>query len=471
MKTNYNPEWEFVTQNFKVKVADNFDISGFLIQEIMSSKAQVLEDENSIVVFLKNKIYLTKLNQYRDILEDCTFEVFKKRFKINFDILKIENKASSLEEKELPIFSQNSLILSNQRNLDQAIKESNLKRELTFDSYLTGGSNRIAIGAAERIINSPGVGLNPFFLYGGSGCGKTHLVNAIGIEILKKFPNYKILYVTFENFLNDFMDIFSFGGKKPLIDKGSFRTKYRAVDVLIIDDIQGISGKEGIENEFFNIFNELHKENKQIILTSDVKPQEFSQLPERIKSRLSMGMVIDIEKPEYELRYRLIKSRASRDGFDINHECIDLIAQSISSNFRELEGAYAKVRIFHELSKVVPTKESILKSLKDLNQIKQYQEEISPRKIIDSVCSFYSIKKEEIKKESRERRLSHPRQICMYLLKKHTDLNYNEIASLLNRKDHTTILHGIDKIEKELEDKEETKDQISQLKEIIFSRN
>ena len=184
-----------------------------------------------------------------------------------------------------------------------------------------------------------------------------------------------------------------------------------------------------------------------------------------------MGMVIDIEKPEYELRYRLIKSKASRDGFEINHECIDLIAQSISSNFRELEGAYAKVRIFHELSKSTPTKESILKSLKDLNQIKQYQEEISPRKIIDSVCSFYSIKKEEIKKESRERRLSHPRQVCMYLLKKHTDLNYNEIASLLNRKDHTTILHGIDKIEKDLEEKEETKDQISSLKEIIFSRN
>jgi len=471
MKNNFNPEWEYVTQNFKIRVSDNFDISGFLIQEIMSSKAQVIEEENSIVVFLKNKIYLTKLNQYRDLLEDCTFEVFKKRFKINFDILKLENKNLEVTGSELPIFSTEIATSSFSRNLEDAIKESNLKKELTFDSYLTGGSNRIAIGAAERIINSPGVGLNPFFLYGGSGCGKTHLVNAIGIEILKKFPNYKILYVTFENFLNHFMDIFSFGGKKPLIDKGSFRTKYRSVDVLIIDDIQGISGKEGIENEFFNIFNELHKENKQIILTSDVKPQEFSQLPERIKSRLAMGMVIDIEKPEYELRYRLIKSKASRDGFDINHECIDLIAQNISSNFRELEGAYAKVRIFHELTKKTPTKESILNSLKDLNQIKSLKEDISPRKIIDSVCSFYSIKKDEIKKESRERRLSHPRQVCMYLLKKHTDLNYNEIASLLNRKDHTTILHGIEKVEKELQEKDEVKEQVSQIKELIFTRN
>jgi chromosomal replication initiator protein len=266
------------------------------------------------------------------------------------------------------------------------------------------------------------------------------------------------------------MDIFSFGGKKPLVDKGSFRTKYRGVDVLIIDDIQGISGKEGIENEFFNIFNELHKENKQIILTSDVRPQEFANLPERIKSRLSMGMVIDVEKPEYELRYRLIKSRAIKDGFEISHECIDLIAQNILSNFRELEGAYAKVRIFHDLNKQIPTKESILKALKDLNQISSLNEEISPRKIIDSVCAYYSIKKEEIKSESRERRPSHPRQICMYLLKKHTDLNFNEIASLLNRKDHTTIMHGIEKVSNDLQEKDEIKNQVSELKELIFAK-
>jgi len=474
MKNNFSNQWEYVTQNFKIRVSDNFDISGFLIQEIMSSKAEVLESENSIVVYLKNKIFLTKLNQYKNILEDCTYEVYKKRFHINFDILKIESHLNQHSTQELPIFSERLEDISDLRNpsnLEALIKKSNLKRELTFDSYLTGNSNRIAIGAAERIINSPGVGLNPFFLYGGSGCGKTHLVNAIGIEILKKFPNYKILYVTFENFLNDFMDIFSFGGKKPLVDKGSFRTKYRTPDVLIIDDIQGISGKEGIENEFFNIFNELHKENKQIILTSDVKPQEFAQLPDRIKSRLGMGMVIDVEKPEYELRYRLIKSRALRDGFEMNHESIDIIAQNVSSNFRELEGAYYKVKIFHELNKITPSKDSIFKALKDLSQISQLKEEISPRKIIDSVCLYYSIKKEEIKKESRERRLSHPRQVCMYLLKKHTELNYNEIASLLNRKDHTTVMHGVNKIENELFEKDDLQNQVSHIKELIFNRN
>jgi chromosomal replication initiator protein len=471
MNEKFNPEWVYVTQNFKVRAADNIDISGFLVQEIMTSKAEIVEEEHSLVVYVKNKIFLNKLNQYRDLLEDCSFEVYKKRYKINFDILRLEEyKKIITNPEELPIFSDNLAQVTQGKNLETSIKESNLKKELTLDSYLTGTSNRIALGAAERVINSPGVSLNPFFLYGGSGQGKTHLVNSIGIEILKKFPNYKVLYVTFENFLNDFMDIFSFGGKKPLLEKGTFRKKYRAVDVLIIDDIQGISGKEGIENEFFNIFNELHKENKQIILTSDVHPSEFANLPERIKTRLSMGMIIDIEKPEYELRYRLIKSKASRDGLSLPHEAVDIIATSITSNFRELEGAYSKVRIFHELTKEIPSKESVLKALKDL-KIAQPLEEISPRKIIDSICNFYAIKKDELKRDSRERRIAYPRQVCMYLLKKHTDLNYNEIASLLNKKDHTTIMHGVSKIEKDLEEKNEIKNQVASLKEIILKRN
>ena len=162
------------------------------------------------------------------------------------------------------------------------------------------------------------------------------------------------------------MDIFPIGGRKPMLDKGAFRDKYRSLDVLIIDDIQGISGKEGIEGEFFNIFNELQKENKQIILTSDVKPSEFSQLPERIRSRLSMGMVIDIEKPEYELRYRLIQSKALNDGFRLSSEAIDFVAQNVTTNFRELEGAYYKIKNYLSLTNEAPTKEIIIKALKDL---------------------------------------------------------------------------------------------------------
>lgn len=463
---NYSSEWGFVTQNFKTKYADNIDISSFLIMELINSKASLIEEEKTLVVYIKNKVFIQKLSQYKDVLEDLSFEVYSKRYKIHFELQKT---LESQPTEGLPIFNDEVVNKTNTNNLEVLIKKANLKKELTIESYLQGVSNKIALAAAQRIIDKPGESFNPFFLYGSSGHGKTHLVNSIGIEILKKYPNYKVLYVTFENFLNDFMDIFSHGNRKPLLERGDFRTKYRTLDVLIIDDIQGISGKEGIEGEFFNIFNELQKENKQIILTSDVKPSEFSQLPERIRSRLSMGMVIDIEKPEYELRYRLIKSKALRDGFELSNEAIDFVAQNVTTNFRELEGAYNKIKNHLLLTNESPSREVIIKALKDITSLKN-EEDISPRTIIDKVCSFYKIKKEDIKSESRKKNIAEPRQVCMYLLKKHTKLNLNEIASLLNKKDHTTVMHGISKIEENLTSNSDLKEQISLIKSEIFSK-
>ncbi len=467
MNSNLSTEWGFVTQNFKTKYADNIDISSFLIMELVSSKAEILEEEKTLIVYIKNKVFIQKLNQYKEVLEDLAFEVYTKRYKIHFELSKFSENQSAITE--LPIFNPRVTEEAAISNIEVLIKKANLRKELTLESYLQGVSNKIALAAAQRIIDNPGISFNPFFLYGSSGHGKTHLVNSIGIEILKKFPNYKVLYVTFENFLNDFMDIFSHGNRRPLLDRGDFRTKYRTLDVLIIDDIQGISGKEGIEGEFFNIFNDLQKENKQIILTSDVKPSEFSQLPERIRSRLSMGMVIDIEKPEYELRYRLIKSKALRDGFNLPNEAIDFVAQNVTTNFRELEGAYNKIKNHLLITNENPTRDVIIKALKDIAPVRN-EEDISPRTIIDRVCSFYKIKKEDIKSESRKKNISEPRQICMFLLKKHTKLNLNEIAALLNKKDHTTVMHGISKIEETLKTDADLQDQISEIKTQIFSK-
>lgn len=466
MDKNFSKEWGFVTQNFKTKYSGNIDISNFLITELVSSKAEILEEEKTLRVFIRNKLFIQKLNQYRNDLEDLVFEVYTKRYKVHFEL----HKSSETQPmEELPIFDPVVIEGAVTAGIETLIKNANLRKELTIESYLQGNSNKIALAAAQRIIDSPGTSYNPLFLYGGSGLGKTHLVNMIGIEILKKFPKYKVLYVTFENFLNDFMNIFSYGGRRPVIEKGDFRNKYRTLDVLIIDDIQGISGKEGIEGEFFNIFNDLQRENKQIILTSDVKPSEFSQLPERIRSRLSMGMVIDIEKPEYELRYRLIKSKALRDGFNLPNDALDFVAQNINTNFRELEGAYNKIKNYLLITKENPTKEAMVKALKDIEVI-DTREEISPRTIIDKVCSYYKIKKDDIKSESRKKNIAEPRQVCMYLLKKHTKLNLNEIASILNKKDHTTVMHGISKIENGLESNEDLKEQISQLKTEIFKK-
>lgn len=462
MKNNFSQQWGYVTQNFKIKYADTIDIGSFLLHELINSKAQVIENEGILVVYIRNKVYIQKLSPFKEQLESLASEVYAKNLKIQFDLLKSTEQDTAPEE--LPIFIQTPTQPSNQETL---VKKAGLRKELTIESYLAGNSNKLALAAAQRIIDKPGESYNPFFLYGGSGHGKTHLVNAIGIEILKKYPNYKVLYVTFENFLNDFMDIFAIGNRRPILDKGEFRTKYRSLDVLIIDDIQGISGKEGIEGEFFNIFNELQRENKQIILTSDVRPSEYSQLPERIRSRLSMGMVIDIEKPEFELRYRLIKSKAIRDGFNLPNDAIEFVAQNINTNFRELEGAYNKIKNHLLITKDTPSKELIMKALRDLS-ISKGEEDISPRTIIDKVCSYYKIKKEDIKSESRKKNIAEPRQVCMYLLKKHSKLNLNEIASLLNKKDHTTVIHGINKIEENLLTNEILKEQISEIKTIIF---
>jgi len=466
MDKNFSQEWGYVTQNFKTKYSGNIDISNFLIKELTDSKAELLDEEKTLIVYIRNKLFINKLSLYRNDLEDLVFEVYTKRYKIHFELYK---STEELPMEALPIFNPGVIENATNASVETLLKNANLRKELTIETYLQGNSNKMALAAAQRIMDQPGTSYNTLFLYGGSGLGKTHLVNAIGIEILKKYPKYKVLYVTFENFLNDFMNIFSYGGRRPLTDKGEFRTKYRTLDVLIIDDIQGISGKEGIENEFFNIFNELQKENKQIIITSDVKPSEFSQLPERIRSRLSMGMVIDIEKPEYELRYRLIKSKSIRDGFNIPNDALDFVAQNINSNFRELEGAYNKVKNYLLLTNENPTKEIMAKALKDVSLV-NVKEEVSPVTIMSKVCSFYKIKKEDLKSDSRKKNIAEPRQVCMFLLKKHTKLNLNEIASLLNKKDHTTVMHGISKIEESLEINDDLKEQISQIKSEIFKK-
>jgi chromosomal replication initiator protein len=279
------------------------------------------------------------------------------------------------------------------------------------------------------------------------------------------------LYVPFETFFNDFLETFNYQNKKATINKSDFRTKYRDIDVLIVDDIQGISGREGTENEFFNIFNELYRENKQIILSSDVHPNEFKQLPDRIKSRFNQGLVIDIRSPDYELRFNLIKRKSLEDRVLLEHDAIDFIVSNVNKNMRELEGAYARVKIFIQTMNQPGNKETVLKALKDIGDFVKIEENLSPNKIVEIICSHFKLKKEELKKQDRSKRVAYPRQICMYMLRKHTDLNFIEIAHLLGRKDHTTIMHGVEKIETDINKGEnEINNHISEIKDLIFKK-
>lgn len=462
-----NNEWKSVTQLFKTKISGELGGSPLVQNEIITSTAEILDDQNIINIFVKNPVLAPKVNGYKDLIQECVREVLNKNYDLNFNILKTKLETSNvdlpmfsdLENKPKPITSENT------------VKKSNLKKEFAMDNFLRSSSNDLAFAAAKNISQAPGTQFNPFFVYGNSGLGKTHLINAIGLEILKNFPNYKILYVPFETFFNDFLETFNYQNKKPTLNKADFRTKYRDIDVLIVDDIQGISGREGTENEFFNIFNELYKENKQIILSSDVHPNEFKQLPDRIKSRFNQGLVIDIRSPDYELRFNLIKRKSLEDRIPLENEAIDFIVSNINKNMRELEGAYARVKIYIQTSNLPGNKETVLKALKGLVEFSKVEENLNPNKIVEIVCSHFKIKKEEIKKQDRSKKIAYPRQVCMYILRKHTNLNYTEIAHLLGRKDHTTIMHGVEKIETDITgDLNNINTHISEIKDLIFKK-
>lgn len=463
-----NNEWKSVTQLFKTKIAGEIGGSPIVQNEIINSTAEILEDDNLINIFVKNPVLVGKMGEYRPLVQECIREVFQKNFDIKFNVGKVAVKT---DNNDLPMFNSSPAGEVITTSFDSQLKKSNLKKEFSMETFIRSGSNDLAYAAAKSVANSPGTQFNPFFVYGNSGLGKTHLVNAIGIEILKNFPNYKILYTPFETFFNDFLDTFNSPNRRAVINKQDFRSKYRSIDVLIIDDIQGISGREGTENEFFNIFNELYRENKQIILTSDVHPNEFKQLPDRIKSRFNQGLVIDIRSPDYELRFNLIKKKSIEDKIILENEAIDYIVSNVNKNMRELEGAYARVKIFLQTTKGAGNKENVYKALRDLADFVKIEENLSPVKIIDLVCAHFKIKKEEIKKQDRSKRVAYPRQVCMYLLRKHTDLNFIDIAHLLGRKDHTTIIHGVDKIEEDIKSgNNDINAHLSILKDSIFKK-
>lgn len=337
-----NNDWKSVTQLFKTKISGELGGSPLVQNEIITSTAEILDDQNIINIFVKNPVLAPKVSSYKDLIQECVQEVLNKSYSLNFNIQKTKIETQTMD---LPMFEEIKPEIK-YTNSENNIKKSNLKKEFTIENFIRSSSNDSAYAAAKSISNAPGTQFNPFFVYGNSGLGKTHLINAIGLEILKNFPHYKILYVPFETFFNDFLETFNYQNKKATINKSDFRTKYREIDVLIIDDIQGISGREGTENEFFNIFNELYKENKQIILSSDVHPNEFKQLPDRIKTRFNQGLVIDIRSPDYELRFNLIKKKAIDDRLKLEDEAIDFIVSNVNKNMRELEGAYARVKIY-----------------------------------------------------------------------------------------------------------------------------
>lgn len=342
-------------------------------------------------------------------------------------------------------------------------ENANLNPKYLFDTFVVGGNNKFAHSASLAVAESPGEVYNPLYLYGGAGLGKTHLMHSIGHFILEQNPNKKVLYVTSEQFTNEVIDSIRSGNASSMT---KLREKYRNVDVLLIDDIQFIIGKESTQEEFFHTFNALHSARKQIILSSDKPPKDMETLEERFRSRFEWGLIADIQPPDYETRMAILKKNAEISNKQVDNEIFDYIASNIKSNIRELEGAFNKIIAFSKLNKVDLTLSIAEEALKDIIYPDK-PKQITPELIIETVAEHFHISSGDITSRRRTDDIAHPRQIVMYLCRELIDIPLSTIAKTLGKKDHTTIIHGINKIKEELITNEELKNQIEVIKKKI----
>ena len=332
----------------------------------------------------------------------------------------------------------------------------NLNPKYTFDTFVVGSNNKFAHAASLAVAESPGEIYNPLFLYGGVGLGKTHLMHSIAHFILENNPQTRVLYVTSESFTNELIEAIRNGNNTAMT---KFREKYRNIDVLLIDDIQFIIGKESTQEEFFHTFNALYQDRKQIVISSDRPPKEMETLSERLRTRFEMGLPVDIQIPTYETKMAILNKKAELGGYDIPYEVKDYVATHIKSSIRELEGALTKLSAFAKLSSNPITVEFAEEALKDLIS-PDSRREITPELIIDIVAEHFNIKSEDILSQKRSADIVYPRQIAMYLCRQMTTNTVQSLGKAFGNRDHTTILHGADKINKMVISDENTKSTI-----------
>ncbi len=350
--------------------------------------------------------------------------------------------------------------LQKKNSLAVKAEDANLNLRYRFDTFVVGANNRFAQSACVAVAESPGTVYNPLFLYGGAGLGKTHLMHSIGHYILEQNPDVRVLYVTSEQFTNEVIESIRSGNAQSMT---RLRDKYRTVDVLLIDDIQFIIGKESTQEEFFHTFNELHAAGKQIVLSSDRPPKEMETLDERFRSRFEMGLIADIQAPDYETRMAILRKNADEQHLVIEDQILEYIATNIKSNIRELEGAFNKIIAYSKLNNVEINLTMAQDVLKDIIY-PNAEHSITPKMIANIVCEHYGVKLSMVASRKKNSECVIPRQVIMYMCREYTDATLDSIAHLLNKKDHSTVMHGVDKVKEEMENNEELKTNISIIK-------
>lgn len=388
--------------------------------------------------------YITK--KFSKMFKVTIAEVFGQPFEISF----ISEKDINNEEK-----ADNGTKKLKNSQINSRIAEANLNPKYTFDTFVVGGSNSFAHAYALKVAESPAEEVNPLFLYGGVGLGKTHLMHSIAHYILEHNENMKVLYVTSEAFTNELISVIRNDSQRV----NDFRNKYRNIDVLLIDDIQFIIGKDRCQEEFFHTFNTLYESKKQIVISADKHPKEMTTLEERLRTRFECGLSVDISSPEYETRMAILQRKTQNEGYDIDSDILDYIATNIVSNIRELEGAFNKVVAYSKISPLKMNLELAKDVLKDTIS-PDSNNEITCEMITRIVAEHFNITPEDIYSKKKSQNIAIPRQIVMYLCRTLTDESFTNIGVLLGNRDHSTVLYGHDKIKSEIATNENMKNTI-----------
>ncbi len=421
----------------------------------------VSAEQDHIIISVKNTFYVKQLkNRYLDIIKTALINNNLNPKEIEFVVQ--SNNKTKLRPREVTITSPEIKKHTNKfrSSLESNHNETGLNQKYTLDNFIIGSNNDLAVSAAKSIIDNPGSKYNPFFLYGGPGLGKTHLVQAIGNELLKKDPNLKVFYTPISHFYSDFIDSVKLGKGKE------FNLKFRKLDVLIIDDFQFIVNKEKSQEEFFNIFNDLYQLNKQIIVTSDRLPSQIKTVDERLASRLTMGGAFDLQLPKFEDKCAILRAKAEIMGAEIEPEAIEYIAENVTTNIRDLEGEFSTILLMSEVRGLTPL-ELIENGSVSVNKTSKLRP-VSPKQVVEKVAKYYDLSVKEMCGKSRVSHIKTARQIAMFLLSKELHLSTNKIALEVGVKDHTTVMHGVKKIEKDLKLNFILRDQIEEIKEKIY---
>lgn len=450
LKENWDAIKDTLKENYDIsKVSYDTWIVPMEIHNVDNDQVYILADTKGIPNILD---YIKK--KYKQILEI----VIEEKIGLHCNVIFVTSE--DLEKRPNLTAEASNIVTPELNSYYAAVMNANLNPRYTFDTFVVGSNNRFAHAASLAVAESPGTLYNPLFIYGGAGLGKTHLMQSIAHYILRNDPSVRVLYVTSETFTNDLID--SLKGKK----NAEFKEKYRSIDVLMIDDIQFLIGKESTQEEFFHTFNYLYETGKQVIITSDKPPKDFTNLEERLRSRFSVGLPVDVSAPDYETRVAILHKKEETENTKISDDIINYIAENINTNIRELEGALNRITAFKRLSNKEITLNMAEDVLRDI--INNHKEvTITVPLIVEVIGSHFGFEADELLSQKRNKDIAYSRQIAMYLCRQMTDLSLQQIGKELGNRDHTTVRHGIEKITEDLKNSQFLQDTIDVLQKKI----